>query len=427
MSGIARLLEAAPRYAQLLRSQYWPAEQLATYRERQLEKILRAAAKIPFYAERLGAAPTAQDLHQLPILKRVDIEPLGTSVRGLYPPGTRFIGERSSGTSGVAVSLLFDSSHQRGRNAARARYLRASGWSPFERTAWFVGARLVTEYDPDYHSLVELIRSFAILGVNFVPTVMPFLEQVSVLTQLKPVSIYAYPSGIEGILRIMQDTGQRLPFVRRVLCGGEVVDDSLRERMREMFGFDLRDNYGSTEAFLAFECASGSYHINAEHVWLEIVDENGRDVAAGAMGKVLVTTLENYLMPLVRYEIGDYAIASNAKCACGRTLPLLGRVLGRQSNLFRKSDGSMVSGWQMVGIMRHIKPIKVFQVIQKSIDRVWVRYVADQPLGVEDKKQVQNKIREYLESEIAVDFERVNEIPRAPSGKFMVALSEVAG
>ena len=55
-----------------------------------------------------------------------------------------------------------------------------------------------------------------------------------------------------------------------------------------------------------------------------------------------MTTLENYLMPLVRYEIGDYAIASNAQCACGRTLPLLGRVLGRQSNLFRKSDGSMV-------------------------------------------------------------------------------------
>jgi len=425
MSGIARIVAAAPRYAQLLRSQYWQPDQLESSREKQLEKTLRAAAKIPFYAERFGSTPHARDLRQLPILRRIDIEPLSASVRALYPAGTRFIGERSSGTSGVAVTLLFDSSHQRGRNAARARYLRAHRWSPFERTAWFVGARLVTEYDPDYHSLVELIRSFAALGVKFVPTLMPFPEQMDVLTQMKPVSIYAYPSNIEGIVRLMKETGRRLPSVRHALCGGEVVDDSLREQTREMFGFDLRDNYGSTEAFLAFECPAGSYHVNAEHVWLEIVDECGCEVAPGAMGRVLVTTLENFLMPLVRYEIGDYAIASSGKCNCGRTLPLLGRVLGRQSNLFRKADGSIVSGWMMVGIMRKITQAKSFQVIQRSIGQVWVRYVADQPLDAETQDKIRSEIRDYLEGDINVGFERLDEIARAPSGKFMVALSEV--
>jgi len=427
MSGIARLIEAAPRYAQLLRSQYWPPEKLESYRERRLEKTLRAAARIPFYAERFGGEPRAVDLRRLAVLKRIDIEPLSRSVRSLHPPGTRFVGERSSGTSGVAVHLLFDRSHQRGRNAARARYLRANGWNPLARSAWFVGARLITEYDPDYHSISELLRSFSSFGVRFFSTVMPFAEQLNVLVQTKPVSVYAYPSGIEGILRVMEETGQRLPSLRLVLCGGEVVDDALRERARRLFGFDLRDNYGSTEAFLAFECPAGSYHINAEHVWLEIVDESGREVAPGAMGKVLVTTLENYLMPLVRYEIGDYAIASRGTCPCGRSLPLLGRVLGRQSNLFRKSDGSLVSGWQMVGIMRPVAQVKFFQVIQKSIGEVCVRYVADQPLSPENKNQIQMKIRDYLAGNITVAFERVSEIARAPSGKFVVALSEVTG
>jgi phenylacetate-CoA ligase len=223
----------------------------------------------------------------------------------------------------------------------------------------------------------------------------------------------------------MKETGRRLPSVRRVLCGGEVVDDSLREQTRAMFGIDLRDNYGSTEAFLAFECPAGSYHINAEHVWLEIVDECEREVAAGAMGRVLVTTLENFLMPLVRYEIGDYAIASSDRCSCGRTLPLLGPVLGRQSNLFRKSDGGLVSGWKMVGIMRKIPQAKSFQVIQKSLAQVVVRFVADQPLSAPNRDELQREIRDYLEGDISIDFERVDEIARAPSGKFMVTLSEM--
>jgi phenylacetate-coenzyme A ligase PaaK-like adenylate-forming protein len=114
VSGLGRLIEALPQYAALLRSQYWPAEKLESYRVRQLEKTFRAASKIPFYAERFGAAWRAGDLQKLPVLKRSEVEPLCLSVRSLYPPGTSFVSERSSGTSGVAVTLLFDTSHQGG-------------------------------------------------------------------------------------------------------------------------------------------------------------------------------------------------------------------------------------------------------------------------------------------------------------------------
>ena len=428
MSATARLLEAAPRYAALLRSQYWRPEKLDSYRARQLEKTLRAAAKIRFYAERLGTAPWADDLGRLPVLRRSDIEPLSRSVLSLYPPTTSFVEERSSATSGTAVKLLFDSSHQRGRNAARTRFLRMHGWNPLERSVWFVGASLVTDRNPDYQGIGELIRWFSSsLGVKFLSTYMPFREQVDRLENHRPVSLYAFPSGIDGILNVLEETGRSLPSLRLVMSGGEAVDDSLRERVQRQLGLDLRDNYGSTEAFLAFQCTKGSYHVNAEHVLLEIVDEAGREVAPGEMGRVLVTTLQNYLMPLVRYEIGDYAVAAQGRCSCGRTLPLLGRVLGRQLNLFRKPDGGLISGWGTVGTLRKFPELKTFQVVQKSMLQFCVRYVADRPLTAECETQIQAKFREYLGEQTKVAFEHVDAIERASSGKFMVTLCEVPG
>jgi phenylacetate-CoA ligase len=422
-----RLAEAVPRYVALLRSQYWQSEQLESYRERQLERTLRASANIPFYADRLAGRTRIADFDALPILKRADIAPLSASVRALHPPATRFVSERSSGTSGVAVELLFDASHQCGRNAARIRYLRANRWNPLRRSVWFIGARLLTMENPDYQGAAELIRGFASIGVKFLSTWMSFDEAVDALEQIRPVSLYAYPSGIDGILGVMEKSGQRLPSLRLVMCGGEAVDDSLRRRTRSIFGVDLCDNYGTTEAFLAFQCPVGSYHINAEHVIVEIVDDAGRAVAPGAMGRVLVTTLENFLMPLIRYEIGDYALAARGSCSCGRTLPLIGRVLGRQVNLLRKPDGNLVSGWHAVGMLRESPEMRVFQLVQKSLTDVRVRYVADQPLSHETETMLTMKLRDQHGPQIIVTFERVNAIERASSGKFMVTRSEIAG
>ena len=237
--------------------------------------------------------------------------------------------------------------------------------------------------------------------------------------------MYGFPSGIDVILRALEETGQSLPSLRRMLCGGEVVDDSLRDRARKLLGLELRDNYGSTEAFLAFQCPEGSYHVNAEHVLVEIVDEAGCEAAPGEMGKVLVTTLENYLMPLVRYEIGDYAIAMRGRCACGRTLPLLGRVLGRETNLFRRTDGSLTSSWPAVGILRGFPEVKCFQIEQKSIVQICVRYVADRPFVPESETLIQAKLRDALGEQTVVTFNKVAEIGRTSSGKFLVTVSQV--
>jgi phenylacetate-CoA ligase len=382
-----------------------------------VERTLAAAATVPFYAPALRGNPAPEDLAMLPVLARSDVGRLEASVRSLHPPDAALQSDRSSGSSGMPVRFLFDRSHQWGRFAGRARYLRANGWSPLARSAWIIS---LPRDCPD----ADLVRNPAIPGARFLSHVTEFDEQLRWLRALDPVHLYTLPSNLDALAGLL-DGGERLRSLRGVFTGGEVLDDTVRSRAERVLGVRVADNYGSTEAFLAWQCPRGSYHVNAEHVLLEIVGERGAPAEPGEMGRVLVTTLENRLMPLVRYEIGDYATVETAPCPCGRTLPRIGRVVGRGINLFRMPDGRLRSPWKLVGPLKFMPGLRQFQIVQRTVERYVVRYAADAPLSADAVTAIVAQFREILGFAALVELERVHEVPRAPSGKFMTILSEV--
>jgi len=204
------------------------------------------------------------------------------------------------------------------------------------------------------------------------------------------------------------------------------VDDALRERTRQILGVEVADNYGTTETFIAWQCPSGSYHVNAEHVFVELVDDAGRQVTPGETGRVVITTLENYLMPLIRYDIGDYAVAADGTCRCGRTLPRLGRVVGRKFNLFHSADGRLFSPALLIEPIRRSREIVEFQLVERTTDFYAVRYVADQELSGETESRISGEFHRLIGASVTVGFERVAEIARSKGGKFMAAISEIA-
>ena len=365
------------------------------------------------------------DFSRLSILRRSDIGSLQSSVRSLHPPRTYFTHATSSGTSGERADFLFDRSHQRGRNAARARYLLANGWNPLQRNVWLAGAGFL---NPDYQGEYE-DRQFVsriLIGVRFLAISEELPKLAAEIAKIDPLYIYCYPSVLDGILRILEEQRLRMRSLRRVFCGGEVLDDPVRERARRVLEVDISENYGSTEAFIAWQCKAGNHHLNAEHVVVELVDESGRQVPAGEIGRVLVTTLENCLMPLVRYEIGDYAVAAAGRCPCGRTLPLIGRVIGRGMNLFRRIDGTLLSTWDLVNTLLAITGIKLFQIIQTAFDHILIKYVADAQLDPTVEGKIRSEFTTYVGTGMRIDFERLSQISRMPGGKYMVTLSQVA-
>ena len=423
MATFARLLRTLPRYAQLRRSQYWSDDELRAWQDARLGEVLSAAAKMPFYARRFGRdTPGARDFAQLPILRRRDIAELNRSVREQHR-GEKLLTDWSSGSTGMPMEFIFDAGHQQGRFAARARYLRENGWNPLGRTAWLVRLNFMTDTSDD--SKLAGHRLFKI--GNSLPNIDAFDEQFEWLIKCNPRYIYSFPSNLEGILPFFEEQRVRLPTLRQIFTGAEVLDDTLRERVETTMGARIADNYGSTEAFLAWQCPRGSYHVNAEHVRIEIVGDDDAPVAAGVMGRVLATTLENQVMPLIRYEIGDYAVAASvSRCDCGRTLPMIGRVLGRGLNLFRASDGRLISPWPLVEPLKARPELRQFQLVQTALGSFLVRFTKAAAFEGEARSSVQSEFSRILGVPVSIDFQEVNEIQRSRAGKFMVALSELS-
>jgi phenylacetate-CoA ligase len=140
---------------------------------------------------------------------------------------------------------------------------------------------------------------------------------------------------------------------------------------------------------------------------------------------VLITTLENYLMPLVRYDLGDYAVAAEGTCRCGRTLPLLGRIVGRKRGLFRTADGRIYLPALLIRPLRITPGIKQFQLIQAAPEAFRIRYVADAALDSASQSRIREEFQVVLGTPVAIAFERVGDFARTRSGKFLQALCEL--
>jgi phenylacetate-CoA ligase len=421
MTTLSTILRATNRYRALLRSQYWSAEKLRAYTHRALDETLRAAVQIPFYAARWDGSPGPPDLSKLPTVRRCEIGALNDSVLRRYPNGADFSSHSSSGSTGMPTEFYFDDRHQIGRLAGRMRYLRAHGWNPLKRTVWLLYFVFRTEHNEDE----RLMRSRFRMASHFIEATPELDGKAEELSKLDPTFLYTFPSYLEILLNRLAETGRRLPSLKRIFTGAEVLEDSLRQRAKKDLGVEIAENYGSTEAFMAWECPAGNRHINAEHVLIEIVDESGRAVAPGQIGKVVVTTLENRLAPLVRYEIGDYAVAAEGGCECGRTLPLIGKIVGRGMNLFRRGAGELISPWHLSSAVRSRDEVKQFQIVQTSLGQFTLRYIADDALIPEAEETIRKRFQAILGDAITVGFQRVREIPRTAGGKYMTALSEL--
>jgi phenylacetate-CoA ligase len=129
-------------------------------------------------------------------------------------------------------------------------------------------------------------------------------------------------------------------------------------------------------------------------------------------------------MPLLRYEIGDYA-ELGAACACGRGLPTLKKILGRTRNLARRRDGRRFQPALDKPLEAAGASIRQLQLVQHALDALECRYVSERSLSAAERERLARRLLEPFGPEVRLVFTRVNEIPRSPGGKFESFLCEV--
>ncbi len=212
------------------------------------------------------------------------------------------------------------------------------------------------------------------------------------------------------LIEFIKRTHCRIPAsLKYVEFTGEVLEDSVRKSVEDIFGCTTANQYGANEVgSIAYECPNGNLHLMKSNVYVEIVNEDDiviadsiKGVYAGdyAEGRIVVTSLTNNAMPFIRYDIGDEGVIVNNKCDCGCSSPILKLYSGRQNDFIMLKDGSKASPYIFVGIIDTLNSITEgavlqFYIIQSDYDKFIIRLYTE-----EDREEINEIILGLLDEE----------------------------
>jgi phenylacetate-CoA ligase len=142
------------------------------------------------------------------------------------------------------------------------------------------------------------------------------------------------------------------------------------------------------------------------------------------MGRVIATPLHNLAMPLIRYDVGDYA-EFGEPCPCGRGLPVLRRIMGRSRNLLRLPSGERIFPYFHDGLFREITPVRQFQVVQTHLQKLGVRLVTERPLTRKEEEAIRALVQDRTSQSFEIKLSYHESIPQGPGGKYQDFICEI--
>lgn len=420
-------------------TQWWGADEILAAQQRRLADLLRwSYEKVPLYrrlgrrAERLARPnlPPEQfwrEWRELPLLTKTELRSHSERLLARQVPPAHLPLEtlKTSGSTGIPVEV-------RGTAITRLMWNALTIREHLWRGRDFAKRLGVMRYFPPPRRSAEGadLPSWGNPVAQLYPTGMasaihigfPVEALADWLRRFDPHYLLAYPSVVPALLEALPDKPPALEEVRFI---SEPLDADLERRLAEAWGVRCSDTYSANEVgYISFRCPEqGNSHVQSESVLVEVLDDRGRACGVGESGRVVVTSLHNQAMPLLRYDLGDYATVG-AACACGRGSPVIGKVLGRVRNLVRTPDGRRY--WPVaLGKVRAVQPILQAQFVQVDLDSIEVRAVLSRPLREEELLRARELAREALGHPFRVDVVGVETIERGPSGKFEEFLSRL--
>lgn len=412
--------------ARLLQNDHLVPAQADDLRTTLLRRTLeRAQASVPFYRTHLAGVVSGRvtlcNLHeQVPLLEKSTVRAQAESlVSEDSTKGAQTIS--TSGTSGTPLKVRTNVAAIRTNYLHFARFLSWHGVSPFDRGATFAGRLIVPDRQPrpPYWRVNRAMNNLLMSSYRINPeTALAYMEA---LNHWDPIWIDAYPSSLYSLVTYARAAGIEASFRPKVIVtSSETLLETQRAAIELYFGCRVRDQYGSAEMCLfVAECEAGSRHVFTDYGHLEIVDQEGCPSEPGALGRVVATGFINPRMPFIRYLIGDTAIARDPSetCSCGRSLSVVGEVVGRTDDVLIAPDGTRIG--RLDPVFKGSVDILEAQIIQVSESHVTLRFVPNEGANPD-------LIRRDLECELALRLPRnmtcnaepVDAIAREPNGKF---------
>lgn len=426
-------------YRQIKQSQWWSPGQLRRWQFGQIARLVAHARKhVPYYADKLDGLKLGPDggidevsWRTLPVLTKEQVRSQPAQFRSRHlEPGVSVHSEWTSGSTGVPLEVLTTSDFW---SLFRAIKLRMLQWHRYE-----LGGKLCEIRRPRWNDdlLGPVLRQKSWewpVGKLFKTGEHVMLSvhgnvasKVAFLEAEQPDYLTIFPSSLWPVLRAFQRSGKRLPSLRLVRTFTEQLDPELRHECRETFGVPLVDCYGSSETGLtAIQCPDHEhYHVQGEMTLIEVLAPDGTPCGPGEAGRLIVTPLHAHAMPLLRYEIGDYA-ELGGPCPCGRGLPVLNRFLGRKRIFLTLPSGEEQGIVHCKEIFKALHFIRQFQVVQKTLTDLEVKLVTERPLAPSESDLIVGRLRKQVGSGFNIRLTYVDHLPLLPGGKFMDFVSDL--
>lgn len=419
---------------QMEESQWWSAERIAALQVERLKAFLTdIGANVPYYRELFAstgfdprAVKSTADLQALPFLTKAVIKDNTDALRADDAKGlARF---NTGGSSGVP--LIFFIGTERVTHDVAAKW-RATRWWDVdigdpEVVVWGSPIELGTQ------DRMRLIRD-KLMRTELLPAFEMSDERVEAfiarIRQMRPKMLFGYPSAISHIAGYAEKKGLRLDDlgVKVVFVTSERLYDHQREVISRVFACPVANGYGRRDAgFIAHACPSGSMHITAEDIVVEIIDGEGNVLPRGQSGEIVVTHLATRDYPFVRYRTGDVGVLSDDACPCGRGLPVLSEIQGRSTDFVIAADGTVMHGLALIYVLRDIPGVASFKIVQETTLLTTVFVEPGKLFKAEDVTRIEDGLRRRLGDAVTIDVKLVDVVPAEASGKFRYVISRVA-
>ncbi len=410
----------------LERSQWWPPEKMAEYQNERLRALIRHAYEnVPYYRrvfKERGIRPsdidTMDDLAKIPVLTKETLRTEGGDLLAANVDKRDLVCLSTSGTTGRPVHFYCDKrlEYADGDPFWWRRYQWAGCGLTIRRaalTAWTLppkrgGRRRVYAYNPARRLLTLSTYDLSRKNVD---------TYAFALRKYRPKIINGFPSALELLVKYFTEAGMERPVMPvGIFTQSERLQPWQRDAIGDFFGCPIFDWYGMEERVVcASECEEHrGHHIFSEQSIVEFVKE-GKWVK-GQDAEIIATRLNHYGMPLIRYQTGDIGRLLEEQCSCGRGLPLMKLIGGRERNFALTKEG----GWipvTIVDIPKATKHVDQFQFVQREKGALTLKLVRGEGFSEDDTRLVRENLRDKFGDMFQVEIEFVGNIPRTPRGK----------
>lgn len=379
---------------------------------------------VPYYARSFGGVKNAaierlEDLGAFPFITKRDIKERIKEFESARTPRFR-VKKTTGGSTGQPVTLW--------KTQASVIKELAATWRAYSWAGIRIGDKQARFWGVPFHAkdrlrarLIDLASNRRRFGAfHFDDDILGRYHRE--IQQFDPRYFYGYVSILMEYANFIQRHNLTVnPGLRSIITTSEVLTKHHRDVLETVFSTKVHNEYGCGEVgSIAHECEQGSMHVMSENVIVEIYDGERR-CGPDEVGEVVVTELNNYAMPLIRYRLGDYACLSSRECACGRKLPVLGNIFGREYDTVKNREGKLFHGEFFMYMIEEAQKkglgIQSFQVVQEDLDRFTIKIVPGSGYGRETEELITGRIRKDFDAGATVEYVVVGEIPREPSGK----------